>query len=285
MRIGLLVVAVSLCAGCSAQPAATPQTSSQPKTATITMTSKSPEAIEHVQKGEMLFDNLRVDDARKEIEEALRLDPDFVLAHVYHGQTLPGADGLAELAKAAAAAGSLPESERALVQGMDAEARGDFAGARAAYETVARSAPDDFRGHYYLGARLLTAQRYAEAVEHLKKATEVKKDAGGAQNMLGYASLRQRDTAGAIAAFNGRAASSTGAEPAGLARRGAPRRRTFPEAEAAFRKALELSPQFWNAQQGLAYLKFTPGTGQVDRLADPGKSDSPASRRQDRARR
>ena len=30
-------------------------------------------------------------------------------------------------------------------------------------------------------------------------------------------------------------------------------------AEAAFRKALELSPQFWNAWDGIAYTKFYAG--------------------------
>ncbi|MBA2354149.1 MAG: tetratricopeptide repeat protein [Acidobacteria bacterium] len=34
----------------------------------------------------------------------------------------------------------------------------------------------------------------------------------------------------------------------------------FPEAEAAFKKALALSPQFWTAHQGLASRGSTPAT-------------------------
>ena len=33
----------------------------------------------------------------------------------------------------------------------------------------------------------------------------------------------------------------------------------FAEAETAFRKALELSPQFWNAHEGIAFAKFYAG--------------------------
>jgi tetratricopeptide (TPR) repeat protein len=259
MKIRLLVAAACCLAGCSMQPG-TPPAEAPAQSTTVTMTSKSSEAIEHLKKGEMLFDNLRVVEAQKEFEAALHADPDFVLAHAFHGQALPGAEGLAELDRAAAAAGSLPESERALVEGIHAERRGDFASARAAYEKVAQTAPEDFRGHYYLGRRLLTGEQYAEAIEHLKRATAINADAGGAQNMLGYASLRQGDPDGAIAAFteyvrllpqepNPQDSLGEGLMAAGR----------FEEAEAAFRKALDLSPEFWNAHEGMALTKFYRG--------------------------
>jgi tetratricopeptide (TPR) repeat protein len=268
MKVYLPLIALFLCAGCAAPPAEAPGTTAPARTTTITFTSKSPEAIEHVRAGERLFDNLRTDEARREFEEALRLDAGFVLAQAFHGQSVPGAQGLAELSKAAAAAGSLPEAERSLVQGLDAERRGEFAAARAAYENVVQLAPDDFRGHYYVGRRLLNDQRYQDAVEHLKKATSLNRDAGGAQNMLGYAALRQRDAEGAIAAFT-EYARILPQEPntqdslgEGLLAAG-----RFAEAEAAFRKALELSPQFWNAHEGIAFAKFYSGSWAAGRDA------------------
>jgi tetratricopeptide (TPR) repeat protein len=84
--------------------------------------------------------------------------------------------------------------------------------------------------------------------------------AGGAQNMLGYAALRQGDTAGAIAAFE-QYAKILPQEPnahdsLGEALLGAGR---FQEAEAAFQKSLEVSPQFWAAHEGMAYTKLYRG--------------------------
>jgi tetratricopeptide (TPR) repeat protein len=260
MKLRLLVVAASLCAGCSAQPAATPGAEAPAKPTTVTMTSKSPEAIERVKKGEVLLDNLRPDEAQREFEAALQIDPDFALARAFHGQALQGPDGVAELAKAAESAASLPEAERALIEGMNAERRGDVGAAQSAYQKVAQAAPDDFRGHYYLGRRLLTEQQYGEAIDHLKKATALNKDAGGAQNLLGYASLRQRDADAAIAAFNEyvrilpKEPNPQDSLGEGLLAAG-----RFKDAEAAFRKALELSPQFWNAHEGIAYAKFYSG--------------------------
>jgi len=232
------------------------------------MTSKSPEAIEHLKKGEVLLDNLRVDEAQREFEAALKLDPDFALARAYQGQATPGPDGTAELGKAAESAGSLPESERVLIQGFDAERRGDFTAAKAAYTKVAELAPDDWRGHFALGRRLLNEQRYGEAVEHLKRATSINAQAGGAQNLIGYASLRQRDPEAAVAAFNEyirilpqepNAYDSLGEAMLAAGK--------FADAEASFRKALELSPQFWNAHEGIAMAKFYAGDWAAGREA------------------
>src|SRR4051812_1542027 len=126
MKFRLLLVTASLCAGCAAEPATKPLAQAPASGTVVPITSKSPEAVEHLKKGEVMLDNLRVDEAQREFDAALKLDPDFVLARAYQGQVMPGGEGLTEIAKAAAAANSLPESERALVQGFDAERRGDF---------------------------------------------------------------------------------------------------------------------------------------------------------------
>ena len=48
----------------------------------------------------------------------LRSIADFVQAHAYHGQAVPGPEGLQEIQSAAAAAASLPEAERVLIEGI-----------------------------------------------------------------------------------------------------------------------------------------------------------------------
>src|SRR5688500_18820785 len=269
--LSLFVAAAAVLIGCSSQPASTTE-SQQPNatSATIPVTSKSPEAVAHFQNGEMLLDNLRTSEAAEAFSQALKLDPDFILARAYHGQATPGPDGLKEIESAREAAGSLPEAERTLIEGIAANRRGDFADARASYTRVTELAPGDWRGHYLLGQRLLSDQKYADAVQALKKATELNPKAGGAQNMLGYAALRQGDTDGAIAAFTEYVRilpqEPNPQDSLGEALLAAGR---FKEAEAAFQKALELSPQFWNAHEGIAYARFYSGdwNGGRDALA------------------
>ena len=111
MKASPFVIAAVLLAGCSS-PASEP--ASQPpatKSTTITVTSKSPEAIAHFKKGESCSTTSASTEAAEEFNQALKLDPDFVLAHAYHGLATPGPDGLKEIESAAAAAGSLPEAE------------------------------------------------------------------------------------------------------------------------------------------------------------------------------
>ena len=254
----LLALAVALSA-CSSQPVAEPvaQAGAPVK---ISITTKSPEALTHFQRGEALLENLRTTEAVEEFNQALKLDPEFAAAKSFRGFATPGPDGLKEMEVATLAAATLPEAERVLIEGNAANRRGDLEKARSSYRRVIELAPTDFLGHYLLGQQLLGDQKYADAAASLRKATELNPTAGGAQNMLGYAALRQGDTSGAIAAFE-QYAKILPQEPnahdsLGEALLGAGR---FQEAEAAFQKSLEVSPQFWAAHEGMAYTKLYRG--------------------------
>jgi tetratricopeptide (TPR) repeat protein len=226
----------------------------------ISATTKSPDALAHFQKGELLLNNIRFSEAADEFAQALKIDPDFALAHAFHGQATPGPDGLEELESAAKASSGLPEAERTLIEGLAAERRGDLASARAAYTKLTQIASGDWRSYFLLGARQLVDQNYADAVQALKKATILNANAGAAQNMLGYAALRQGDADGAAAAFTEYVRilpqEPNPQDSLGEALLGAGK---FKDAEAAFTKALELSPKFWNAHEGIAYTKFYSG--------------------------
>jgi tetratricopeptide (TPR) repeat protein len=226
----------------------------------ITPTSASAEAVAQFERGQVLLDNLRTPEAALAFDEALKLDPGFVLAEAFHGQATPGPQGLKEIESAASKSGGLSEPERVLIEGLLAARRGEGTQANEAYTRLASLAPGDARPHYYLGVRLLGDQKYAEAAQALRKAVELDPQSGGARNMLGYAALRQGDTAGAISAFT-EYARMLPQEPnpqdsLGEALLAAGR---FPEAEAAFARAAELSPSFWNAWDGMAYAKFFAG--------------------------
>jgi tetratricopeptide (TPR) repeat protein len=268
----LAVFLVALATSACAEPKPQPQSSAATDTssAKVTMTSKSPEAIERLKKGEVLLVNLRTSEAAAELAEALKLDPGFVLAHATHGQATPGPEGLKELEAAAASASALPEAERTMIEGMLASRQNESAKAREAFTKVTQLAPADWRGFYLLGTQLLGAEDYTGAVPALRKAIELDPAAGGANNMMGYAALRQGDTDGAIKAFT----EYTRALPQepnpqdslGEALLAAGK---FKEAEAAFLKAFELSPQFFGAYDGVAYAKYYAGdaTGALDALA------------------
>jgi len=283
MKHAILIVAAALLTACSSQAApASPPSQAAAVSSTITVTSTSADAIAHFKRGEVLFDNLRTTEAAEAFGQAMKLDPDFVLARAFHGLATPGQDGLKEIEDAAKAAARLPEAERVLIEGSVASRRGDLANARASFVRLTELAPSDWRGHYLLGQQLLTAQKYADAVLSLRKATGLNPNAGGAQNMLGYAALRQGDANGAIAAFQ-QYARILPEEPnpqdsLGEALLAAGR---FQESEAAFRKALELSPQFWNGYEGIAYARLYAGdwTGGREAL---GKARATATRRVDK---
>jgi Flp pilus assembly protein TadD len=261
MKHVLLVTAAAVLTACSSQPAAAPAAQQPAATdVTITATSKSPEAVAHFKKGEEFFDNLRTTEASDEFDQALKLDSGFVLAHAYHGLATPGPDGLKELEAAVGAAGSLPEPERTLIEGMAASRGGELTKATASYTRLTEVAPKDWHGHYSLGQQLLNDQKYAESVTALKKATALNPNAGGAQNMLGYAALRQGDAEGAIAAFQEYVRilpqEPNPQDSLGEALLAAGR---FKESEAAFQKALDLSPQFWTGHEGIAYARLYAG--------------------------
>ncbi len=260
-HIWIALTAVAL-AACSSPPASTVAEPNAASTSTglISETTKSPEALDHFHKGETLFYNLRTEEAAAEFNQALQIDPGFVLARAFHSQTELGERSVKEAEEAAAAATTLPEAERLFVQAISATTRGDAAEAESMLHQLTTSAPKDWRSHYGLGFQLLSAQKYDEAVGSLKRATELNPSAGVALNMLGYASLRQGDSAGAVNAFE-QYTKVLPQEPnphdsLGEALLAAGK---FDEAEAAFNKALALSPQFWNAHEGIAFTKFYRG--------------------------
>jgi tetratricopeptide (TPR) repeat protein len=262
MKRWIAATALLTLAACSAEKPATPDTQSGARAtaATMTITSKSPEAIEHFRKGGTLFDNLRTAEAAAEFTKALELDPDFALARALAGQNTPGPEGLKQMEQAAQAAASLPEAERAYIEGLLAGRRNEPDRARTSFTRVTQLAPGDPHGFVALGSLEFGQRNFAAAVQALKKATEIDPNDGAALNQLGYAALLQGDTEGAIANFT-KYAQLLPQEPnaqdsLGEALLAAGK---FTDAEAAFRKAAALSPQFWNAWQGVAYVKFYSG--------------------------
>src|SRR5262245_40727321 len=61
--------------------------------AEISITSKSPDAVEAFKKGRKLAENIRQAEAAEDFKKAIERDPDFALAHAYLGAATPGVEG------------------------------------------------------------------------------------------------------------------------------------------------------------------------------------------------
>jgi tetratricopeptide (TPR) repeat protein len=252
----LAALALSACTNGNNAPASTQENSNE-----IPVTTTSPQALEHFQKGRLLLENIRFNEAAEQFEQALKLDPGFASARALYGAVTPGADGLKEIQRASEQAGNLPRAERLYIETRLASAHNDIAQSVTLGKQLVEAAPSDARAHLTLGQILLfNADETAAAGAELQKAVDLDPKSGPALNMLGYVSLREGNTDKAIDAFR-RYAVVNPQEPnpqdsLGEALLAAGR---FGEAETAFRSAAELSPRFWSAWEGVAYSKFYAG--------------------------
>ena len=237
--------------------------------AEVPITSKSPEAIEHFKKGRDLADNIRYPEATAELNQAIKLDPDFALAYAYRGIATTGPRGMADLEQAntkaratvtaptGAQSPAVSNAERLFIEALLIGRRGESAKSEALYRQVIDAAPADWRAHMGLAQQLTFQDKFKETIEELNKALAINPDAGPVYNALGYAHFAQGETGPAVEALK-KYASLNPNEPnphdsLGEALMAAG---DFEQAEAEFRKALELSPQFDVAWQGVAYTKF-----------------------------
>ena len=232
----------------------------EPKPAEIPITSKSPEAIDHFKRGRDLSDNLRTAEATQELDQAIKLDPDFAQAFAYRGGGDPGPQGLKDLEQASAKASAASKPEQLLIAALLSGRQGDFAKSLDWWKQLTEAVPDDWRAHTGRGAQLFVLQKYSEALDALNKATALNPNAGPAYNMIGYAHLVQGQAGPAVEALR-KYVSLAPNEPnpqdslgEALMANG-----QFPDGEAAFQQAISLSPRFAVAWEGVAYTKFFRG--------------------------
>ena len=285
-QLGLLLICLLM--GCAVQPTASNTTQSglaasgdtlipsttvalQSKAATIPITSTSADAIVQFEKGRELFENLRQGEALEHLRKAILLDTNFAQAHAYAGFLMTGAEALAELDKAEALSGTVPKAERLNILSMVADRRGDDRRVAELTTQLVELLPGDWRAHWYKGMRgrlarsaihgqaLPDAAGLDEVIASLKRAVELNPMAGAVHNQLGYSLLRGRKDE-AIAAFENyiRVAPNepNAYDSLGDALLAANR---LEDAEAQFKKALEVSPRFWQSWGGIAATRALRG--------------------------
>ena len=220
----------------------------------IPVTSSSKEALAEFIEGQTLVDNLRLTDAIPHFQKAVQIDPGFALGYLYLAQSAPTAkDFFAALDKAAALASHASKGEQLWIKGFKAGAYGDPSGQRKSFEELVQTFPGDERAQTLLGTSFFGQQDYVKAIEHLKKAVDMKPDFAPAYNQLGYAYRFVNQYSEAEKTFK-RYTELLPDDPNPydsyaelLLKMG-----RFDEAIAQYRKALSINPFFANSFTGIA---------------------------------
>jgi tetratricopeptide (TPR) repeat protein len=187
------------------------------------------DALQAYVRGDEAWKEHRQEDAAREFEEALRIDPEFAGAEARLGDILTAAwrvdDGLAHWSRAAALARgkALAGREMLRIRGVFALDTGDVAEAERALALFVASYPEEPLAHYYYSSVAMRLKRPAQALEMME--TAVRLNPGNYAFQVGLADVRM---------FRGE----------------------LEEAKAALRKALPMRPEDGTARRGLAAVEF-----------------------------
>jgi tetratricopeptide (TPR) repeat protein len=245
--------AVPAAAAPAAEPAPAPAPAPAPESEDITITSKSPEAIEHFKKGRELVDNLRSAESVEHFKKALELDPDFALAAAYLGGATPGNEGFALVDRSVGLAREVPDPERRFIEAQKALNDGDTRKASELLRQVVAAKPKDWRAQLLLAQLDFGEERWDDVVTAARKALEVSPSNPQPYNLIAYAGAYSGRWEDAIAAAE-KQVELLPDEPNPLDTLGevllAAGR--LDAAQAAFEKAVEKAPSFHLALVGVA---------------------------------
>jgi tetratricopeptide (TPR) repeat protein len=154
----------------------------------IPVTTKSAEARELYLKGRDHLEKLRITDARKLFEQAVEKDKDFALGWVGLANTAGGTKEFFDaVQRAVASAPTASPAEQLVVAGLEAGSRGDLAKQKSIYVKLVGELPRDERAQLLLGAYYFGQQEYAAAIPVLETAVKIDATFAAPYNQLGYA--------------------------------------------------------------------------------------------------
>jgi len=162
----------------------------------IPVTSSSQKALSLYLDGRRLFDNLRLTDAVPYFENALKVDGNFALAHLFLAQSAGTAKTFfEEMRKAEEASGGASHGEQLMIKGFVAGVNARPGVQLEMYQELVKEYPGDERAQMLVGTAYMAQQEFPQAVEHLKRAIDIAPEFAPAYNQLGYAyrSLQQYD--------------------------------------------------------------------------------------------
>ena len=205
----------------------------------------------------------KLDEAVACYRRALQLQPDHAEAHNNLGNALQDQGKLDEAVacyrRALQLKPDFAEAHNNL--GVALQEQGKLDEAVACYRRALELEPDYAEAHYNLGNVLLDQGKLDEAVACYRRALELKPDLAEAHNNLGNASSRARETGRSGGLLSPGAGTEARPMPTAYNNLGNAlyEQGKLDEAEASFRRALELQPDLALAHEGLATLHLVRG--------------------------
>jgi tetratricopeptide (TPR) repeat protein len=152
------------------------------------ITTSSVSARKAYVKGRDAFERLRPSDAVPLFEKAVQLDPDFALAHLSLSSTAATtSDRLGALRRAVELADRVSEAERHLILATEASFNGLPEVERTHLEALVSAHPEDPRVLTVMGHFYFERQEWPEAIATYRRAIASDPDYAPPYNMLGYA--------------------------------------------------------------------------------------------------
>ena len=153
----------------------------------VPITTSSPRALELYLHARDLQEKLRAQEARADLQEAVKQDPNFAMGYLNLAFSQATTDGFFEtLEKAVSLAPGVSEGERLWIRGVEAGVDGLSAKQRELYEALVAAYPNDERAHNLLGNHHFGQQDYASAIASYEKAIAINPEFSQPYNQLGY---------------------------------------------------------------------------------------------------
>ena len=192
----------SVTAGLACNKAGNGQSVAAASDGKIPISTKSGEAKKEFLQGRDLADRLLAHESVAHFDKAITLDPDFASAELARANSSPTAKEFFEhLQKASLLADNVSDGERLLILANKAGANADVVKQKAYLEKLVAGYPNDERAQFALANFYFGQQRWSEAANHYKKATQIAPGFSPAYNVLGYAYRQQGDYTDAEQAF------------------------------------------------------------------------------------
>lgn len=194
----------------------------------LPITTSSDEARNLFMEGRTNFENVHITKAAELFDKAIKLDPNFALAHLYRANTNVGGVNTAKehLTKAVSLAEKVTGGEKNLILYQQAVFNGDEVRQKMYLDNLVVAFPNNERIQSLAGTFYYGISDYKTALKHLRKSAEIDKNYAPTFNMIGYAE------------------SSLG---------------NYNEAETAFKKYIELMPEHPNPYDSYAELLLNMG--------------------------
>jgi len=219
------------------------------------MTTSSMEAYNYFLQGREEFEKFYYDDARKSLEKAVELDPEFAVAYLYLGRAL-GNLGMskernAANEKAKALAQKVSEKERLYIEAYYASGDKELS----ILQEMAEKYPKEKQVHYELASHYDSDEMFDKAIEEYEKALELDPNYGYALNSFAYMYSDMGEYEKSIEYFKRYASiNPNDANPVDSVAELYFRMGRLDEAVAKYKEVLEIRPDFFQTYWRIGYI-------------------------------